>query len=93
MKGYLQANGLNIQWERIRSALWKLDPEGMILRLVNSNIIHRRKYSVPETLFLSRIDGNHKLIRCGFVIHGGIDGYSRRIMYLHCSLNNRSNTV
>ena len=27
MKGYLQAKGLNIQWERIRSALWKLDPE------------------------------------------------------------------
>ena len=62
MKGYLQAKGLNIQWERIRSALWKLDPEGMILRSVNSNIIHRRKYSVARTLFLGHIDGNHKLI-------------------------------
>ena len=40
MKGYLQAKGLNIQWERIHSALWKLDPERMILRSVNSNIIH-----------------------------------------------------
>ena len=43
MKGYLQAKGLNIQWERIRSALWELDPEGTILGSVNSNIIHRRK--------------------------------------------------
>ena len=91
MKGYLQAKGLNIQWEKIRSALWKLDSEGMIIRSVNSNIIHRRKYSVPGTLFLWHIDGNHK--RWGFVIHDGIDGYSRRIMYLHCSLNNRVSTV
>ena len=52
MKEYLQAKGLNIRWETIRSALWKLDPEGIILRSVNSNIIHRRKYSVPGTLFL-----------------------------------------
>ena len=29
----------------------------------------------------------------GFVIHGGIDGYSRRIMYLHCSCNNKAATV
>ena len=27
------------------------------------------------------------------VIHGGIDGYSRRITYLHCSSNNRAQTV
>lgn len=87
MKGYLQANGLNIQWERIRSALWKLDPEGMILRPVNSNIIHRRKYSVPRTLFSWDIDGNHKLIRWSFVIHCETDGYSRPIKYLYCSLN------
>ena len=93
MKGYLQAKGLNIQWERIRSALWKLDPEWMILRSVNSNIIHRRKYSVPGTLFLWHIDGNHKLIRWELVIYGVIDGYSRRIMYFYCSLNNRASTV
>ena len=42
---------------------------------------------------LWHIDGNHKLIRWGFVIHGGIDGYSRRIMFLRCSTNNRANTV
>ena len=27
------------------------------------------------------------------VIHGGIDGYSRLVTYLHCSNNNRSDTV
>lgn len=27
------------------------------------------------------------------VIHGGIDGFSRLIVYLQCSTNNRANTV
>ena len=28
------------------------------------------------------LDGYHKLIRWNVVVHGGIDGYSRLIMYL-----------
>ena len=31
--------------------------------------------------------------RRGFVIHGGIDGYSRQITFLKCSCNNRAQTV
>ena len=27
------------------------------------------------------------------MIHGGIDGYSRKIVYIHCSTNNRAETV
>ena len=29
----------------------------------------------------------------GFVIHGGIDGHSHLIVYLHCADNNRAETV
>ena len=39
------------------------------------------------------VDGNHKLIRWRFVIHGGIDGFSRTIVYLCCATNNKANTV
>ena len=39
------------------------------------------------------IDGHHKLIRSRFVIHGGIDGFSRSIVYLKCSSNNYAATV
>lgn len=39
------------------------------------------------------IDGNHKLIAWRFVIHGGIDGFSRQIVYLKCNDNNRAQTV
>lgn len=31
--------------------------------------------------------------RCRIVIHGGIDGYSRLIVFLRASNNNRSSTV
>ena len=39
------------------------------------------------------IDGHHKLIKWRLVIHGSIDGYSRCIVYLACSSNNRAETV
>lgn len=38
-------------------------------------------------------DGHHKLIRWQLVTPGGIDGYSRLIVFLHCSTNNKASTV
>ena len=43
--------------------------------------------------FFMCVDGHHKLIRWRLVTHGGIDGYSRMIVYLSCSTNNRASTV
>ena len=39
------------------------------------------------------LDGHHKLIRWRMVTHGGIDGYSRTIVYLKTSTNNCATTV
>lgn len=39
------------------------------------------------------IDGNHKLVQWRMVIHSGIDGYSRLVVYLHCSADNKAVTV
>ena len=39
------------------------------------------------------IDGHHKLIRWRLITHGGIDGFSRTVVYLRCSGNNRAVTV
>jgi hypothetical protein len=36
---------------------------------------------------------HHSLIRWSLVIHGCIDGFSRRIIFLHCSANNLASTV
>ncbi len=54
---------------------------------------YRRIYAVKHSNSLWHIDGHHSLIRWRFVIHGGIDGYSRMITYLSCADNNFSYTV
>ena len=43
--------------------------------------------------FNRHIDGHHKLIHWRLVIHGGIDGYSRCIVYLRCSPSNYASTA
>lgn len=70
-----------------------VDPFGIFLRGLQINLVPRVPYSVPGPLSLWHIDGNHKLIRWRIVIHGGIDGFSRRVMYLRANNNNRSDTV
>ena len=50
----------------------------------------RRTYSVKKSNSLWHIDGHHSLIRWRVIVHGGIDGYSRLIVYLSCSTNNRA---
>ena len=93
MKGHLLARNIRVTWERVRNSLWAVDPEGILSRSIQRTVIRRRVYSVPGTLALWHIDGNHKLIRWGIVVHGGIDGYSRKIMYLKCGTDNKAITV
>jgi len=57
------------------------------------NTITRRVYSVRGPNSLWHIDGLHCPIRWRFVIHGGIDGFSRLIVYLNCATNNYASTV
>src|SRR5205814_1252643 len=51
------------------------------------------QYKVAGPNALWHIDGHHKLIRWKFIIHAGIDGFSRMITFIHCSGNNKSQTV
>ena len=39
------------------------------------------------------MDGNRELMHWKFVIHGVVDGYSRLIVFLRCSTNNKAETV
>ena len=93
MKGFLSAQGIRLQWLKVRDAMWRVDPSGLLLRTIQLNTIQRRAYYVPGTLALWHLDENHKLIRWGFVIHGCVDGYSRPVMFLHYSTNNKAETV
>ena len=49
--------------------------------------------SVKAPNSLWHIDGHHSLINWGFVIHGGIDGFSRLIVYLQAATNNCKETI
>ena len=89
--GLLRANGIIVQRQRIRNAMWASDPEGIQFRL--RHCLRRREYHVEAPNSLWHIDGYHKLIRWKLVVHGGIDGYSRLIMYLRVANNNRSDTA
>ncbi|XDV17579.1 hypothetical protein PO909_023414 [Leuciscus waleckii] len=68
-------------------------PVGTVLRGLDLQITQRRPYSVPGPLSFWHIDGNHKLVRWRIVVHGGTDGFSRKIMYLRANNNNRAATV
>ena len=89
--GHLRSEGLNIQRERVRKCLARVDPRNVRIRWAIT--VSRRAYSVAGPNSLWHLDGHHSLITWGFVIHGAIDGFSRLVTFLHCSTNNRSGTV
>ncbi|XP_046863141.1 uncharacterized protein LOC124456874 [Xenia sp. Carnegie-2017] len=91
VQGHLRAKGVNVQRNRIRSIIKEVDPRGVETR--SSLRIRRRRYSVPCPNYLWHIDGNHKLIRWKFVLHHGIDGFSRLVTFGKFSNNNRASTV
>lgn len=91
MRSLLLTYGITVQELRVRQSQRRIDPTGVAYRWARS--IHRRAYRVSCPNALWHIDSYHALIRWKLIIHGGIDGFSRLIVYLSCSANNYSNTV
>ena len=89
--GILRSDGVILQRERVRQSLRRVDPAGSRWRLARA--LHRRKYNVSSPNALWHIDGNHKLVMWRFIVHGGIDGFSRMIVYLNAASNNCATTV
>ena len=77
VQGFLASHGIKVQRSRVRASIRRVDGLGQVLR--NHATIDRREYSVPYPNYLWHIDGHHKLIRWGIVIHGGADGYDRMV--------------
>ena len=91
MAGHLATLGLLVPRSRLRASIHRVDPENTAAR--RSVTIRRRVYFADGPNAIWHIDGNHKLIRWRFVVHGGIDGYSRTVVFLWCSTNNQASTV
>ena len=73
-------HGKVVDRETIRRILQVLDPEGVSQRARHK--LRRRKCIPKGPNYIWHIDGYDKLKPFGFCIHGAIDGYSRRIMWL-----------
>ena len=88
MQGHPASSAIYVQRHKVRGAIHTVDPEGVQERKQKS--IRRRTYSVPSPNYVWHIDENHKLVRWRFVVHRGIDGFSRMVVFARCSPNNRA---
>ena len=70
----------------VRQVLKILDPEGVNAR--SRHRMRRRLYTAKGPNYLWHIDGYDKLKPFGFCIHGAIDGYSRRVLWLEVANTN-----
>lgn len=63
MDGFLRSKGHKVQQIRIRESVKRVDPEGVLLRSLELNVVQRRSYNVTAPMALWHVDGYHKLIR------------------------------
>ena len=101
LDGTGQLLGYRAMWRRLRSKydinvprvmvqtlLREIDPEGSRLR--RAHRLKRREYLNPGPNHCWHADGYDKLKPFGFPIHGCIDGFSRRIMWLEITRSNNN---
>ena len=107
--GQLRSMGYHITRWRVRETLRQIDPVNTAMRWPGGLTARRQYsvpgpnslWHIGEYSFLLRmiynyiffVDGHHKLIRWKIVTHAGIDGYSRMIVFMRSSNNNKAYTV
>ncbi len=91
LRGHVSRLGVKVPRAELRAAIHRTDHANTVAR--RSNVIKRHVYTVSSPNSVWHIDGNHKMIRWRHVIHGGIDGFSRLVVFLNCADNNRAPTV
>ena len=77
--------------ETVRELLKIIDREGVEKQLRHR--LKRRQYQTKGPNYLWHIDGYDKLKPFGFCIHGAIDGYSRRVLWLEVGSANNGPSV
>ena len=73
------AHSLRVQRHRVIASMARIDHLGQGLREQVGKKKERTRYHVPQPNHLWHIDGHHKMIAWGIVIHGVADGYSRKV--------------
>ncbi|XP_070533302.1 uncharacterized protein [Ptychodera flava] len=95
VEGILRSVNVSVQRHRIRESLRRIEPIERALRwpLLRMKSKKHGVYNVAAAQSLWHIDGLEKLQRWRLYIHGGIDGYSRVIVYLLAANNKLAKTV
>jgi hypothetical protein len=84
----LRSEGYMVPRGKVEHLLKELDPEGCEFR--RARRLRRRAYVNQGPNFCWHIDGYDKLKPFGFPIHGCIDGYSRKMLWLKVSRSNNN---
>lgn len=84
----LEMEGLRVPRIIVQDMLIELDPEGTQLR--KAHRLKRRSYVNQGPNDSWHMDGYDKLKAFGFAIHGAIDGFSRKILWLEVAHSNNS---
>ena len=103
LRSELQGSGQNLgyraMWRRlktkfnicltqdiVRQLLFAIDPEGVEAR--SRRRLRRRRYVSKGPNYLVHVDGYDKLKPFGFAVHGSIDGFSRKVLWLEVGFTN-----
>lgn len=84
-------HGLSVKRTEIMQIMKHLSPHATEER--KAHRLQRRIYTVKGPNYLWHVDGYDKLKPFGFCIHGCIDGYSRRIMWLEVASSNNNPAI
>ena len=77
---FIKITGFHVPRYTIQTLLRDMDPEGIESR--RRYRFRRRVYSNPSPNYAWHIDGHDKVKPFGFAIHGAIDGYIRKVLWL-----------
>ena len=72
--------GIQAPRRKVEGILQQVEPEGTALR--KGYALRRRWYTNPGPNFTWQVDDYDKLKPYGFPIHGAVDGFSHRVMWL-----------
>jgi len=75
--GYLHSHGIRIQKQRVTASIARVDGLGQVR--CRRRTIRCCKYCVSRPNYLWHVDGHHKLILWGIVLHGFADGCDQTV--------------
>lgn len=87
----LKTKGIEVPRDVVRLALKEVAPRAVEMR--RARRLKRRNYANPGPNFCWHVDGYDKLKPFGFAIHGAIDGFSRKVLWLTVGVTNNNPQV